>query len=366
MHAHEVTASEQEWLTTRAYLRDHRRALDARAAESHPGARVLDTALLASREWLPDTPIPLDTIDLDLDTTHEKAPDVNGAQAQAWLPVKSDGTRYSTYSQAVGTLAAPTVFEDRPTYRLLNAELHGTEPRLRFGLGSYFDSIDTGEAAAHELALDALGHPVHNGLRVAIGDPWNPGRRPVNLAISTLTIRRDRDGGRASFLLHWRDPRKVGHAGGMFQVVPVGVFQPSGRADWNVRNDFSLWRNVVRELAEEVAGEDEYDSEHAPIDYDAWPLATRLDFARRQGHLTAWCLGLGVDATSFATDLLTAVIIDAPVFDDLFGTRVTTNAEGRVLDQVPFTDESVRDVLARHPMQAAGEALLRLAAANFC
>ena len=55
----------------------------------------------------------------------------------------------------------------------------------------------------------------------------------MNLAISTLTLRLDRASGRASFLLHWRDPAKVGHAGGLYQVIPVGVFQPSGEAGWN-------------------------------------------------------------------------------------------------------------------------------------
>ncbi len=72
-------------------------------------------------------------------------------------------------------------------------------------------------------------------------------------------------------------------------------------------------------------------------------------------------LGLGVDPLSLATDLLTAVAFDAPVFDDLFGAVVDRNDEGRVLAGVPFTAEAVRRLAGREPMQAAGAALLRLA-----
>ena len=197
-----------------------------------------------------------------------------------------------------------------------------------------------------------------------ISDPCDPAQRPVNLAISTLTLRREPETGAMSFLLHWRDPHKVGHAGGLYQVVPVGIFQPSGYATWNVDNDFSLWRNTIRELAEELRDEDEdYDSDNAPIDYHHWPFAARLDQARRDGQVAGYCLGLGVDPTSFATDLLSVLVIDAPVFDELFGCTTGTNAEGRVLAAEPFTAATVDHILDRHPMQAAGAALLRLAIA---
>jgi hypothetical protein len=87
---------------------------------------------------------------------------------------------------------------------------------------------------------------------------------------------------------------------------------------------------MVREFAEELLGKsDDYDAEHAPIDYDSWPFARRISEARRNGSVRAFCLGTGVDPLTFATDLLTAVVIDAPAFDDLFGELVEVNAEGR-------------------------------------
>ena len=119
------------------------------------------------------------------------------------------------------------------------------------------------------------GHPAR--LRASLGDPCDLRRRPANLAISTLTLRLDRATGRVSFLLHWRDPAKVGHAGGLYQVIPVGVFQPSGEAAWNERGDFSLWRSMIREYAEELCGRSEdYGTESSLLDYQAWPFARRM------------------------------------------------------------------------------------------
>jgi hypothetical protein len=50
---------------------------------------------------------------------------------QRLLPVRADSARYRTYSDAVAALAAPGIFENRCTYRLLRADLQlrrGIEP----------------------------------------------------------------------------------------------------------------------------------------------------------------------------------------------------------------------------------------------
>ncbi len=195
-----------------------------------------------------------------------------------------------------------------------------------------------------------------------ICDPWDPRRRPTNIAISTLTIRRDEATGEATFYLHWRDPAKVAHAAGLYQVVPSGIFQPSTDATWNELHDFSLWRNLVRELAEELLGDSEdHGSNTAPIEYDAWPFAARLTAGLDNGSVRAHCVGLGVDPLTFATDLLTVLSIDSTLFDDLFGQVVTGNAEGRVLAPQPFTAETIHDFIHHKPLQAAGAALLHQA-----
>ena len=294
------------------------------------------TGLLAPESWLPAEPLPLDSIALRWHGAAFEGP--------ALPPGPVGG--YERYSAAIAARDRPRVFENRPTYRLSGADL--LEPSMEFGTGSYFDGIDIGEACAHEFAAYTLGLTDDMPLRAAVGDPWDLSRRPANVAISTLTLRVDRHGAR--FPLHWRDPAKVGHAGGLYQVLPVGIFQAVSDSP----ADFDLWHCMLREFAEELLGEPEL---HGPIDYAAWP------FARSMAPARAWVLGLGVDPLTFATDLLTVVTLEAPVFDRLFGTLGGPNDEGRILYGTGFGfDEATIDrLVSEEPMQAAGAALLRLA-----
>ncbi|MGH3844694.1 MAG: hypothetical protein ACRDR6_13115 [Pseudonocardiaceae bacterium] len=280
---------------------------------------------------------------------------------QRLLPVRANGTRYRTYSQTVAALAAPAIFENRSTYRLLRADLHSV-PHMVFGHGSYFDGIDVGDAAAHEFTAASLGEITTQDLRTAIGDPCDLARRTGNVALSTLTLRHNRTTRAVTFPLHRRDGTRVSHAGGLYQVLPVGVFQPAGEELWNAENDLSLWRCIVRELAEELRGDTEnYETHRGPIDYGAWPFADHLTRALDTAAVSALCLGIGVDPLTFATDILTVVTIDAPLYDELFGQVADTNAEGSIIPAVPFTAETVEQYASIEPTQAAGAGLLRLA-----
>ncbi len=398
--ARSLTASQRDWLRVRSYLQEHRHGLAVDAAGDYPAdRRVAGTPLLAAPEWQPAEPIPLAAVGLELTSAEfmppaAAAPALDAAAAPALdaaavpaldaaaaplLPERPDGTRYLRYSDVLRDLAAPAVFENRVTYRLTEAVLisgrtsgrtsgltsgliSGRTPgasRLAFARGRYFDGVDTGEAAAHEYAATRLGgRPA--GLRALIADPCDLRRRPANLAISTLTLRLDRASGRASFLLHWRDPAKVGHAGGLYQVIPVGVFQPSGEAGWNEQRDFSLWRCMIREFAEELGGRSE-DYGPGPVDYDSWPFARHLADAVDRGQIRVWCLGLGTDPLTYATDLLTVAVIDSGVFDELFSLRPRSNAEGSVLAAREFAAHVIDRIVTSEPVQAAGAAVLRLA-----
>jgi hypothetical protein len=334
------------------------------AAREYPRvAKLAGTPLLTAASWSPAAPIPLHGIGLTLRSASPDQPvlDVYGSPARELLPERADGSRYLRYSDVVQELAAPAIFENRSTYRLTGADLQSGNPRLTFIRGRYFDSIDVGEAAAHEYASTRLGgRPA--GLRALIANPCDLGRRPANLAITTMTLRHDHTRGTAQFLLHWRDPAKVGHAGGLYQVVPVGMFQPSGEASHNLQNDFSLWRCMIREFAEELCGHSEdYGSENHPIDYPAWPFARRLTSALDDGQLHAWCLGLGTDPLTYATDLLVVAVLDSQVFDELFSTAPQANGEGRLLAAQEFDAAVVERFATREPMQAAGAATLQLA-----
>ena len=377
-----------EWRRVRAYLQKHRHELSASAAARYPAAeRAEGTALLTSPSWLPAAPLPLDAVQLSQLTPDAPGPGGGapvapgpghagpgraGPDAPAWdaavaavLPGRADGSPYRRYSAAVADLAAPAIFEDRRTYRLAGADLAGAGPSgprgaLAFEPGTFFQGYDVGPAVAHEHAAAVLGVLAREDLRAVLGDPRDLARRPGNMAISTLTLRAD--GAAATFPLHWRDPAKVGHAGGLFQVVPVGIFQAADDGPASQAQDFDLWRGMTREFAEELLGAPEvYGPAGTAVDYRAWPFARQLNAAREAGAVRPWVLGLGVDPLTLATDLLTAVVIDAPVFDELFGAMVSSNAEGRIRPGLAFTAETVGRLTTREPMQAAGAALLRLA-----
>jgi hypothetical protein len=380
------TPSEEEWLRVHAFLQRHRHELSVRAAAGYPpDSRLAGTPLIAPPAWRLPTPVPLDRIRLEFrpGAPGPYVPDL-AALVPSALPRRLDGTRDQRYSEVIGRLARPAVFENRPTYRLVEADLAGAAgPRLAFGRGRFFDGIDAGGPAGHEFAAAVLGQTAGEApltaevpsageraagdgpFRAALGGPAGLAARSATLAVSALTLRYDRRAGTASFPLHHRDSSLVSHAGGLYQVIPVGVFQPSGEARWNEANDFSLWRGLLREYAEELLGADEdYGSERAPVDYAGWPLAAAMTAALADGRIRAWCLGLGADPLTFALDLLAVVVIDAPLYDDLFGAAVDANAEGRVLRPRPFDAPSVTELLAGTPLQAAAAALLTLALAH--
>jgi hypothetical protein len=374
-----VRNSQEHWLRTRDLLNAGRYELARSAQDLYPAAgRVAGTPLLARPEWLSETPVPLDQVTL---SWRPDAPargiDGTGPQSEAVRPLREDGSRFDCYAAALGALRRPGLFENRACYRLLEAAASSGAASLGFGPGRYFDAINTGEAVAHEyaaamLARDGSGSPpAMTGLplRSLIGDPTDLARRPVMVAICTLVLRADHAG--AAMILHWRDPARVASGGGMYQVAPVGVFQPSHDAEWNQANDFSLWRCIVRELSEELlgAGED-YRSDVAPIDYERWPLHADLAAARRAGPLRVYWLGLGVDPLTLAADLLSVAVFDAVLFDATFAGLVRANDEGRLVTGdgaaganvgVAFKAPDIERFTTAEPMQPAGAALLRLA-----
>ena len=269
----------------------------------------------------------------------------------------------------------PALFQNRVCYRLLDATLRGPA-QLTMGPARYFDAMNLGHAVAHELAAAQDQRrarppgPVSLAdlpLRAALGDPCALSQRTTLTAVTTLTLRRAADGS-ASFLLHWRDPARVNHAGGAYQVMPAGIFQPVTDRPAAQQADFSLWRCMTREFSEELlGGSEDYPTRDGVLDYGQWPFARELAAARDAGTLRVHCVGLGVDPLTLATDLLTVAVFDSAVFDRLFRDLVTANAEGRVVTEngsaaIPFTAATVaRFTGGAEPMQTAGAALLRLA-----
>jgi hypothetical protein len=374
-----INDSPEHWRAARAGLNQRRHLLTQAAARLYPdAARVGTTALLCRPEWIPARPLGLDEVKLTW-AGHPPAAAVTGAEpASAHVrPLRADGSRYPGYADAIAALDPPALFDNRPSYRLLAAGLAGGAGQMDLSLGRYFDGVNVSEALAHEFAAagpDAPGLAAAGSLpfRELAGDPCDLSRRSAMCAITTLTLRRTAAGD-ASFLLHWRDPAKVTHAGGLYQVMPVGIFQPADGNPASVRSDLSLWRSMAREFSEELLGTPEdYRELGSPLDYGRWPFYRELAAAREAGKLGVACVGLGADPLTFAVDILTVAVFDGDVFDGLFAGLVTANAEGRVIGPgaaaapgvpgVPFTGEAVRRLAdGSESMQAAGAAVLQLA-----
>jgi hypothetical protein len=349
-----VAADQERWRRTRCSLNSRRGELAELATGLYGSdVRVGELPFLAPRHWMPAAPVPLDEIRLEL---VEEVRPARTFRADGVLPLREPGRRFARYTDAIAALDPPALFENRTSYRLLDMDL-SEDPRMRFGLGTYFDKLDVGEALAHELA-GAPDPPQWAALplRTQLGEPFDLHHRAVMPAIETLTLRRVRDTGAATFLLHWRDPAKVATTGGVHGLVPAGEFQPSTDARYDRENDFDLWRGIVREYSEELLGEPERAAgKGRPLDYDRWPLYAALAQARHARRVRAYCLGAGLDPLTLTATVLTVTVFDDDVFDELFAGTVEVNAEGRLVraagsttvsEGLPLTGDFVARLLA--------------------
>lgn len=352
-----VERSQVAWRETRGLLNARRRALTDVAARLYaPELRLGDTGLLAGPGWVLDRPRDLGTIGPRFGSSPE-TPALTGGEDEAspCLPLKSDDGRYGRYSHAIRDLVPPRLFDNRLSYRLVGLDWSASEAQMTFGFTSYFEMIDVCELLAHETALahavpgqDTVTQPSWRRMawRKLLANPFDLTRRALLPSIDTLTIRRNRSGS-PSLILHQRDAERVAIAGELLHIMPAGVFQPSSVLPAAAEADLSLWRNVMREYSEEFLGNPEHGGDGKPIDYDTVEPFRSLDQARRAGTLQAYCFGIALDALTLAGEILTATVIDADVYDDVFAGLVSDNTEGRVAaTTVPFEEHTIRRLLS--------------------
>lgn len=366
------------WRKVRMAL-NHRRPELTKAAVSLYGGvtRIAGTPLITSPSWMPAEPIDLAALKL-MWTDESPADALTGAEPESerCRPLMPHGGCYPRYCHAIRDLDPPSLFENRVSYRLLDLACGRNQPEQTYGYTTYFAMVDVCEAIAHEIAEPWLRHdgsaarikPSELPFRALIGDPFDLSRRPVLPSIDTLTIRHDTRAGASSLLLHRRNPANVALAGGMTHIIPAGVFQPSGIAPWNINADFDIWHNILRELSEELLGNPEHDgSAGEPIGYDTEEPFASLNAARRDGQIRVWYLGTGLDPLTLAGEILTVLVIDAEVFDQVFADVVAWNSEGDVVFGadgsvgVPWRRDTVYRVLASEPLAPAAQACLELA-----
>jgi transcriptional regulator with XRE-family HTH domain len=371
-----VRDSQERWREIRAALNENRALLGDLAAEPYPAElRVPGTTVLAAPGWLPARPVDLSAVELSW-LPESPTPPITGRapEASAARAMTANGEPYSRYSRALRDLARPRLLDNRLSYRLLSAEWRDGAGRLGFNYTSYFDALDVGEAVGHEFAAAWLENgrrrPSLAALRFRrlIVDPFDLGARPMLPSINTLTIRRDPVDGHRIYL-HRRDAKAVAAAGGMYHVVPAGVFQPAALAPAHQANDFSLWRNIQREFSEEFLGNAEHDGNSTdPIDYlNDEPFAS-FERARIAGDFRTSVVALVLEPLTLWVEFLTVAVVEAPVFDALFGRMVSVNEEGAAVGTdashptvgIPFTSDS-RERLREEPLSPISRACIELA-----
>lgn len=362
-----VRSSQDEWLRVRNAPGVRGRELTELAAWLYPESqRGPGGHVLTGHGWLLDEPIELTQVRL---SWAESPPAPSLVPVDHVLPLTDRGHRYTTYSRAVRDLVRPRLLENRLSYRLLGVKI-GPALEMTFGMTSFFETFDVKQSVAHEfkaawLAADrSIPGWEALPLRVALGDPFDPHGFVMSPGISTLTIRRARDGDHR-FVLHERDGGKVADGGGLCHVMPAGEFQPSSVDPTDVHNDFSLWRNIMREFSEEYLGNPEHDgSSPQPIDYAAEEPFRSFEQFRASGSFRLWHYGLAIEPLELGAVQLTVAVIDEVAFDELFANLVRTNDEGEVVGgqgraDLPFTGEAIERLNPR--LSASALTLLRVA-----
>jgi transcriptional regulator with XRE-family HTH domain len=371
-----VERDQSEWRQVRSALGRHRRDLAVLAESLYRDHRVpglKNTGVISAPNWIPAEPVPLDEITLTLDSVVAE-PTITGEEPESApiRPLATTDSRYRSYHDAIRDLAAPRLFENRLCFRLL--ELDWKQPSMHFGQMCFFDAVDTNEALAHEfaahhLAIDSNQESVmprassrRLTFRKLIADPFDLSRRPLMGAIGTLTIR---GGDSPSVSLHQRDSASVSGGGGMAHLLPAGIFQPSSVIPAAIAADFSIWRNIQREYAEELLGHDEYDGSGKPIRYDKLEPFTTMDEALRDGHIRVFCLGVTLDALTLAGDILTVAVIAPDTYDALFANAVETNSEGSMPARAfPFEENTLTWLRESKRLSPGAAAALHLAWSN--
>lgn len=369
----EVDREQHEWRETRTSLGRTRRALALVAEQLYPDYSVPGLegcGVIAHPDWIPPAPVALDQVVLRLDPDLAPATVTGGEpEAASVRPWCAPGVRYRRYHDAIRDLASPRLFENRLCFRL--ASLDWTGNSMRFGHMGFFDAMDVNEALAHETAEEHLARD-HDGrlvttrpswrnlrFRSRVGDPFDLRRRPLMGAVGTLTIR---GGDSPSVVLHHRDGSRVAGGGGMTHLLPAGIFQPSSVLPAAISADFSLWRNIQREFAEELLGHDEYDGSGQPIAYDSLEPFATMDRAFAEERIRVWCLGVTLDALTLAGDILTVAVIEPDIYDTLFGAAVESNTEGAVPSRaLPFEGNTLRHLREDGTLSPGAAAALHLA-----
>ena len=142
--------------------------------------------------------------------------------------------------------------------------------------------------------------------------------RCVGIGVNSIFLMKDRTD--VTFFKHKRTPGATMEAINMEHVVPAGTFQPRRGIPDTPDLDFNIYKNILRELGEELLGKEEMEQiKISPDDItDDYHIAAYHSLFV-QGYAKAFFLGWGIDPLTTKAEFLTAVVVNMGEFKKRFG-----------------------------------------------
>lgn len=261
--------------------------------------------------------------------------------------------------------------DDEPIYQLMDFNFADRQFKFTCGQSSYYRHMNNCELLHFEFArarmrrlnkkrwwskssLKRKDFPLRSALDVFTFD-----NRCVGIGISTIFIRKWP--GQAKFLKHKRT-KEMAEGMGTEHVIPAGTFQPRRLMPPQNDPDFSIYRNILRELGEELLGRAEM--QHVKQELDDVTQQPRVELYHElflEGKAKLFFLGWGLDPLTTKAEFLTAMVVNMAEKDK----RV---AEGKFEDcwegvhvEEEFVEKEVSAFVQGRFTQPAGAGCAKLA-----
>ena len=266
----------------------------------------------------------------------------------------------------------PRLF-DAPIYELVAFEAKNGRFIFKCCRNDYYSYINNCELLLFEFARAIWKQFIVDGKTPNVKklkDKYLPFRRHVNvfdftnrcvgIGINTIFIMKDRNN--VTFFKHKRTPGATMEAINTEHVVPAGTFQPRRGMPTIPDPDFNVYKNILRELGEELLGRK--DMEEVRTSTDEITMDRHLGRFHQlfvKGCAKAFFLGWGLDPLTTKAEFLTAIVVDIREFKNRFGEpRFKRNWEGKPLS-FPFDEGTVREFVDGPYTLPAGAGCAKLA-----
>lgn len=357
---------EKKFLETRSFLIDARRLLSSIALEYYKQKEkgfAYDFPLLIKDGWIPESPIELSKIQLSWRTQKDKITP----------PILKSFPAEDSYQENIKKFYPEVKLENRFAYKLSDIHLSNGLFDLVFSPSQYFDYFNTCEALSYEFCWILLEKhkknlPLKNlnfsNMRFPLRDDINIfdfTNRSTVAGINTLLIVLNKNKiGDHYYYFHKRQSKELAEAMNTFHVVPAGTFQPDGFNDNFHGRDFDLFRNILRELAEELLGKDELSNiiKDEKNFMEEYPICEYVSLFK-DSNAKVFFLGLGLDPLTTKPEILTCIAIDGSKVGREINLNFKDNYEGEHF-MVPFTKEGIRKYLQHENTLPAGAACLAI------